>query len=258
MSFSLIFVPPEQRTQPSLAKVYHNVVEEKIRSRIILPSPNLEKKAKSLGRLFDTSVDDPNVLSRVRNRARKAPEKQNDIVDAYTPTERHSLKHIHPNMSWKVSSSKHILPISNTIQTLSSSPGGKFHVPNVPIEYERRLLVSKLLMLSSFALVQFFLCINMSDFIREVPHKVYLTSIHRKCGQARNSMSAPVPRHRNRLITPWLVHLVQIRLAERANQQTRRNSLHPQAVPLWLHCLRTVLALSNLPSPIVLLHLAMW
>eukprot|EP01031_Cornospumella_fuschlensis_P035334 gene35334-42815_t len=42
-------------------------------------------------------------------------------------------------MSWKVSPSKKILPISNTVQTLNSSPGGKFHVPNVANEYERRL-----------------------------------------------------------------------------------------------------------------------
>lgn len=65
MSYGLTFVPPEERLEPSLQRLYETVAERQIRSRIIPPNVELQRSTRNIARLFNTGCDDPSVLKRV-------------------------------------------------------------------------------------------------------------------------------------------------------------------------------------------------
>jgi hypothetical protein len=71
MSFGTVFLPPEARLQPNFDKFYYNLVEDEIRSKIILPTEEEMKQSKDLSRLYATGTDSENVLNRMKPKSKK-------------------------------------------------------------------------------------------------------------------------------------------------------------------------------------------
>eukprot|EP01039_Chlorochromonas_danica_P007213 gene7213-7979_t len=132
MSFGLLFVPPNERLKPDLFAVHQEVWQQSIRDGIVPPDPIQSKTAQSLGRLFNTGTDDPDVLARTKygSRVRSDSLPKGDTV-AVAGTGRRSLLPSHPPA---------VLSTASTLQALNALPGGKYHIPVVAQDYESPLV----------------------------------------------------------------------------------------------------------------------
>lgn len=129
MSFGLLFVPPNERLKPDLFAVHQEVWQQSIRDGIAPPDPVQSKTAQSLGRLFNTGADDPEVLARTKYGSRVL--RSEGLAKEDTGTgKRSSPQTFHPP----------VLSTASTLQALNALPGGKYNIPVVAQDYESPLI----------------------------------------------------------------------------------------------------------------------
>jgi hypothetical protein len=134
MSFGALFLSDDQRLQSDLSRLYRDLLQTSIRDSISPPDPDLQKKARQLGRLFNTSTDDPEVLARTHRRVNPLQPIPNQNNDSASQHETSVIKKTKPKTQ------RHLMNMDTTLQKLHRQPGGKYHVSQTENPYQTRLL----------------------------------------------------------------------------------------------------------------------
>lgn len=151
-SYGTLFVPPENRLQPNIGKVFDALYFEDAKSKVPKPNPLLDKESRELGRLFETGSNSSEVLSRVQKRAGKKKDNSTLIDRSMTDltfasysgdVESNSHKTPQPTVSNQILHKRNSSKISATTALIldSKRPGGPFHATYECDSYETQFQV---------------------------------------------------------------------------------------------------------------------
>ncbi len=139
MSYGTLFVPPESRPKANLGKLYDEMIDIDIKSRVKRPDYQLDKESQDLGRLFHVGTDVAKNFSHLsKNNRIKHNSSYFDEIDSVSSSKKKEVKH-------RV---KHVLTATEALIADGRREGGKYHYNNRYNPYETAVEVLHLIVIS--------------------------------------------------------------------------------------------------------------
>jgi hypothetical protein len=135
MSFGAQFLPRERRLQPDVHQLYHDLVENDIRSSLKPTDEHLHHLVQNLGRLYNTAPDHPTIVAITNGRKRN--NRQSIFNERKNHTKKDEMIVQHRN---NIITKESYPSLTSTLSTSSHIHGGKYNVSGVDNSYETPIM----------------------------------------------------------------------------------------------------------------------